>query len=74
MGAERDKDALALSLWAGLLGSWSVLVAQHPGPDRDAGEVCGGARRGAESIFPAERAGLKGALAPQDVTSLPVRP
>ena len=58
-GAERDRDA---QLSPRALGSWSVLGAQHPGPNRDAGEVCGGAGRGAESILPAEQAGLKGAL------------
>ena len=61
-GAERSKDA---QLSPRGLGSWSVLGAQHPRPDRDAGELCGGVGRGAESILPAEQAGLKGALAPQ---------
>ena len=41
-GAERDKDA---QLSPRGLGSWLVLGAQHPRPDRDAGQLWGGGRR-----------------------------
>lgn len=53
-GAERDRDA---QLSPRALGSWSVLGAQHLGPNRDAGEVCGGAGRGRRASFQQSRLG-----------------